>query len=99
MLASNVSVGSSPQTQTYRMHAHRPMESTSYDLLHKLIGEQVVVGLELLLGLEQAGLDIEPFGVLEVVGREPQVARRDLADVIEGGRELALLERGKAFLE
>src|SRR5947209_5958754 len=50
---------------------------------HKLVGEQAVVGFQLLLRLEQPGFDIEQFRIFEPGLAHGQRARSDLADVLE----------------
>src|SRR5262245_37413066 len=67
--------------------------------LHELVGEEAVVRLERLVRLEQSCLDVESLRLLERSRGEPQVARRDLADVLKCDRELAIIELREALLE
>src|SRR5262249_51707770 len=67
--------------------------------LDERIREEVVVGLELVLGLEQPGLDVEALRVFEALSGQPQIARRDLADVLERDRKLPVVERREALFD
>ena len=66
---------------------------------HELVGEQPVVGFQLLLRLEQPGFDIEQFCIFEPGLAHGQRARSDLADVLERQGEMPLVELRKALLQ
>src|SRR5689334_18247034 len=91
-----------PESKTW-MPGTRPGVTTGESCvlfsLHELIGKEAIIGFKLLIWLEQPGLDIETFRFLERIRSEPQVARRDLADVLERDRELAIVELRKSLLE
>src|SRR5262245_25501145 len=75
-------------------------ESPAYfNSLHELVGEETVVRLQRFVRLEQPSLDVETFRLLERIRGEPQVTGRDLANVLERDRELAIIELREAFLE
>src|SRR5215470_19495002 len=68
-------------------------------LFHELVGEKAVIGFERLVRLEQTRLDVETLRLLEGICGEAQVARRDLADVLERDRELAIVELWEPLLK
>src|SRR5262245_25689175 len=74
-------------------------ESCVCDSLHELIREEAIVGLQRLVRLEQPGLDVEALRLLERLRGEPQVARCNLADILERDRELAIIELREPLLQ
>src|SRR5258708_7592363 len=55
------------------------------ELPHKRVGIDSVVGTELLLGLQQAGLEIDPFRVFESRFGDGGRVWRDLTDFLQDG--------------
>src|SRR5262249_7008590 len=76
-----------------------PLARERTESLHELVGEEAVVRLERLVGLQQPILDVDTFRLLERLRADAQVARRDLAHVLEGDREQAIIELRETLLQ
>src|SRR6185437_4095547 len=64
---------------------------------HVFVGEEAVVGFELLVLLHQPGRDIEELGILEILGADRGGTGRDLAHDLEARGEKLVIEIGKAL--
>src|SRR5512146_2651731 len=76
-----------------------PVVELLASLFDEFIGRQTGVGFELLLGLHQAGVDIEDLGVFQALDVDDRRAGADLAHGLEGGGEHLLVEPRKALLQ